>query len=146
MPHSHPKPEKHGAAAPTPGRSGDGPCVAVLLLLSEPGAVAAVRRLLQAIPGRTRVSHAIGLSDALVAMAADPPALAVIDGALCDALEREFVDHLLQTHADTQVLLLRSDEAELRPHPRLTRVSPHALLPAVGHWLVSVGGAAGTAA
>lgn len=118
-------------------RSGAAPATAVLLL-SEPGIVDAVRRLLQSRPGQSRVSHATILGDALVAMAGDPPALAVIDGALCEALEREFVDHLLQTHPGTQVLLLHGDTSEAwPPHPRLAHVAPQAVLAAVGKWLAS---------
>jgi hypothetical protein len=140
MLHRPPDPTKP-AAAP----AGDSPFVPVLLL-GDPGVTVAVQGLLQSSPVRARVSKSASLGEALVAAAGDPPALAVIDGLLCEALEREFVDHLLRSHADTQVLLVGSDEAKPWPHPRLTRVLPHAVLPAVTRWLDSVGRVEGTSA
>ena len=133
-------PDAAARAAPR----GSGPAVAVLLL-SAPSVADAVQELLHTGAVRARVSRTASLGDALVAVAGDPPALAVVDGELCGALERDFVDHLLRSHAETRVLLVGSDAAEPWPHPRLTRVPPHAVLPAVTRWLVSAGRVEGTA-
>jgi hypothetical protein len=126
--------------------SGDQPPVSVLLL-SDPGVAATVQRLLQSSPLRAQLSQVGTLGDAMIAASNHPPALAIIDAVLCEALEREFLDHLLQTHTGTQVLLLHGDTGQpWPPQPRLTRVMPQALLPAVGQWLASRAGIGETGA
>lgn len=132
--HTRP-PSDHPDTTPPP--SGDRPPVSVLLL-SDPGVAAAVQGLLQSGPLRVRLSHVGTLGDAMIAASNHVPEVAIIDAVLCEALEREFLDHLLQTRPGTQVILLHGDQGGPRPpHPRLTHVMPQALLPAVGHWLAS---------
>ena len=130
----------------TPLPPGDRPPVSVLVL-SEPGLAAAVQGLLQSSPLRVRLTQVGILGDAMVAASNPPPALAIIDAALCEALEREFLDHLLRTHTGTQVLLLHGDAGEPGPpRPRLTQVMPQALLCAVGQWLAACAGTGETGA
>lgn len=119
---------------------GEHPPVPVLLL-SDPGVEAVVQGLLQSSPLGVRLWQVDNLNDAMIAASNHPPALAIIDMALCEALEREFLDHLLQTHRGIQVMLLEADGGESCPsHPRLTRLRPQALLPAVAQWLAARAG------
>lgn len=118
-----------------------------VLLLSDAGLAADVQGLLQSSPLRVRLSQVGSLGDAMIAAANHPPALAIIDAELCEALEREFLDHLLQVHTGTQVLLLHGDTGKpWPPHPRLTHVRGQTLLPAVGHWLAWRAGIGATGA
>lgn len=122
------------AAESAPTR--DGAVVHVLLLSPHRGAAASLLSLLNTVPGRLRVSPSTSLTEAMLAVAAAPPDLAVVDAALCDALEREFVDHLLRASADARVLLLGADAGTRWPlHPRLDHVAPGELLPAVERWV-----------
>lgn len=120
------------ARAPAPA----GPEAAQVLLLCRPGA--AVQAVLAASRQRLQLSLASTLGEAIAAVAARPPALAVIDADLCDALDREFVDHLLQLAVQPTVLLLASDvAAPWPPHPRLVRVGVPDFVPAVAGWLAA---------
>ncbi|WP_439535641.1 hypothetical protein [Methyloversatilis sp.] len=146
MPLSLPKCSTSGEPDTPSMPSGDHPPVAVLLL-SDPDVAATIQRLLQSSPLRARLSQVGTLGDAMIAASNHPPALAIIDAGLCEALEREFLDHLLRTHSGTQVLLLHGDMDERwPPQPRLTHVVPQAVLPAVVLWLASRAGIGETGA
>lgn len=94
-----------------------------------------VQQSLRARSTPLQVSTAHGLTEAMVAVAACAPALAVVDAALCDGLEREFVEHLLQSDPGTQVLILGAErECAWCSHPRLAPVAPAELLAAVEAW------------
>lgn len=84
---------------------------------------------------RLQLSLGITLHEAMLAVVADPPALAVIDAALCDAPDRGFVQRLLQMGSHTTVLLLGADGAAWPAHPRLVCTLPTQVGTTVGRWL-----------
>lgn len=131
---THPTP---GRPDHTPGPPGVRPPLSALLLC-DADVAAAVRGVLESAPLVIRLSLVGTLSDAMIAAANHPPVLAIIDAVRCEALEREFLDHLLRSDAGIQVLLLHADTSDpWPPHPRLVHVMPQTLLPTVRHWLAS---------
>ena len=108
----------------------------VLLLLADRLQIELVEELLRQRLERVQVTRAANLQEAM--MTAPGPALAVLDPALCDALELEFVEHLLRTHAQTVVLLLQEPDAPSSgwpAHPRRMHTPRDGLLGTVDRLL-----------
>ncbi len=108
----------------------------VLLLLADRPAIQRIGALLQAQARPVDVTVAASLQEAIVYGTPRGLRLVVVDAALCDALERQFVQHLLAATASLQVVLLEDEPSSGQaPHAeRLHCVLRQRLLPCVEAW------------